>query len=410
MATTTTKKEVKRPMLPKRFVLLLLLGGVYLTFCLVTAYLHAQKTHHQQQQQHQGLSRQNFHDVLKDSKRKRKNSLPLLISASSNSSLSFDSQQQRLTPDKSAILQNWNTRPSANATDDDKLFISYQLHSNRPYNITYGYFTKCYVGVKTNKWGRKPIRRVALAPDLAKVLGVTTTLQTNLKILSLGDSVGIQYHQLLEEAAGAQWQNRQLYQFAWGEHESTSVAAPVDGGGVLAAFRMTGMLLEAHRGQAPPNAQGGGWLPEHVQQLLNHTYQHDDDGNHHHPKVVVERFDAMIFRIPHGWLTLEDITEATLAESLVMAHKLFGVQTAIVLTLPLNNNVKTMEELEQLHQTNAMIRRVVDSWSEERGPQHVLLMDFGTWADQLIEWNARVSGMDTTTQSNANNYMLTRLG
>jgi hypothetical protein len=276
------------------------------------------------------------------------------------------------------------------------------LHSDRPYNITYGYFTKCYVGVKANKWGRKPIKRVALAPDFAGVLGVTTTLETNLKILSLGDSVGMQFHQLLEEAAGALWQNRQRYQFAWGGHESTSVAAPVDGGGVLAAFRMTGMLLEAHRGQAPPNAGGGGWLPEHVQQLLNHTYRYDK-----HQKVV-ERFDAMIFRIPHGWLKLEDITEATLTESLMMAHKLFAVQTAIVLTLPLNNNVKTMEELEQLHQTNVMIRRVVDSWSEESGPQDVLLMDFGTWADQLTEWNARVSGMDTT-QSNAN-YTLNRLG
>jgi hypothetical protein len=115
-----------------------------------------------------------------------------------------------LTPDKqSALLQNWNTRPAnnANAKDKDKPFLSYQLHSNRPYNITYGYFTKCYVGVKLNKWGRKPVKRVALAPDFARVLGVTTTLQTNLKIVSVGDSVGIQFHQLLEEAAGALWKN-----------------------------------------------------------------------------------------------------------------------------------------------------------------------------------------------------------
>jgi hypothetical protein len=116
----------------------------------------------------------------------------------------------------------------------------------------------------------------------------------------------------------------------------------------------------------------------------------------------------MIFRIPDGWLKLQDITEATLTESLVMAHKLFGVQTVIALTLPVNNNVKTMEALEQLHQTNAMIRPVVNNWSSESSvaPQHVLLMDFGTWADQLTKWNARVAGMDTTQA----NYTLAWLG
>jgi hypothetical protein len=37
---------------------------------------------------------------------------------------------------------------------------------------------------------------------LAEILDFTTTVETNIKILMLGDSVGMQFHQVLEEAAG----------------------------------------------------------------------------------------------------------------------------------------------------------------------------------------------------------------
>ena len=69
----------------------------------------------------------------------------------------------------------------------------------------------------------------------------------------LGDSVGIQFHQLMEEAAGGTWSDRKLYTFAWGAHESVSISAPVQGGGVLGAFRMTGMFLKKGLGKPPPN-------------------------------------------------------------------------------------------------------------------------------------------------------------
>ena len=288
-------------------------------------------------------------------------------------------------------------------------FLSYQLYyGDRPYNVTYGYFTKCYVGRTTNKWGRKPIRRDPLAQPLAQLLNVTTYLQTNLRILMLGDSVGIQLHQLLEEAAGVTWHQRRLYTYAWGEHEAVSIAAPVDGGGVLAAFRMTGMLLHSGRGKPPPNAPGGGWLPEHAELLLNHTYYyyHDQPSK----QRMVQRFDSMVFRIPHGWLTLGEINRDTLMETLMLAHQIFGITTAIILTLPLNNNVKTMEELQELRQVNVMIKDTINHWSdihrERTGVNHVLLMDFGTWTDQLTEWNARMAGLNRSLA----NYTLQRLG
>lgn len=110
---------------------------------------------------------------------------------------------------------------------------------------------------------------------------------------------------------------------------------------------------------------------------------------------TVQKFDAMVFRIPHGWLTLDEITQETLVESLNLAHEVFGVKTIIVMTLYLNNNVKTMEDLHQMHQVNDMIRRVVGNWKDYVTPNtigQILLLEFGHWTDQLTELNARLAG------------------
>jgi hypothetical protein len=66
-----------------------------------------------------------------------------------------------------------------------------------------------------------------------------------------------------------------------------------------------------------------------------------------------------------------------------------------------------MEDLNDMRETNRIIRDVVEaSWGNPDLPD-LLLMDFGGWTDQLTELNARLAGMDT--KSNAN-YTLTRLG
>jgi len=52
-----------------------------------------------------------------------------------------------------------------------------------------------------------------------------------------------------------------------------------------------------------------------------------------------------------------------------------------------------------------MIRELVDSW-EETNIANILVMDFGSWVDQLVDVNAKLMGMDQTM----NNYTLERLG
>jgi hypothetical protein len=331
-----------------------------------------------------------------------------------------------------------------------RFFVDYQLYHNddddnsnnnradrqtnsKRYNMTFGYQTTCKVGVTRNKWGRKPVERVPLPPQLQDILGVTTFFKTNLRIITVGDSVGMQFHELLEEAAGVTWSSRRVYRNAWGDHESVSVSElPLDPSkdqnnvesdtpGILSAFRMTGMLLKAGKYNAPPNAEpvngAGGWHPDHVQCLLNHTYHHNQQQQHSmntdnkRIPMAVSRYDVMIFRIPHGWLTLNFITKESITESLLLAHELFGIQTAIVQTLFQNNNVKTNDDLDQLRRTNEMIRELVHNWNHPKLPT-VLLMDFGRWTDDLIQLNAELAGMDVsapTSSSNNSNYTLARL-
>ena len=110
---------------------------------------------------------------------------------------------------------------------------------------------------------------------------------------------------------------------------------------------------------------------------------------------MVQEFDAMILRIPHGWLKLDEITQETFVETIEMAHKVFGIKTVIVMTLYLNNNVKTMEDLEQMHQVNDMIRNVIGNWKKFIAPntiEHVLMLDFGQWTDQITQLNAKLAG------------------
>ena len=239
-----------------------------------------------------------------------------------------------------------------NTNNTDKLFLNYQLHYDRPYNITFGPFTRCTVGVVYNKRGKKPIERVPLASPLHDILNdqVTVNIQTNMKIISVGDSVLMQFHEVLEEAVGMVWNDtmishRHVYHNAWGDHESVSISAPVAGDGVVAAFRMTGLLLRFGKGRKPPNEGpapngAGGWKPEHVQDLLSHKYNITlstiEDGSTATMTRTVNTFDIMIFRIPHGWLSLNVVTKENLEEAVVLAHELFGIRTVIIHSLFFN--------------------------------------------------------------------------
>ena len=93
----------------------------------------------------------------------------------------------RSSPTTSTQLSRQNSHYESRTS---KAFVTYWLESDKPYTVKYGRYMRCGVGNG----------RVELSKPFSDILNVTTYLQTNLKIITVGDSVGMQFHEALEEA------------------------------------------------------------------------------------------------------------------------------------------------------------------------------------------------------------------
>jgi hypothetical protein len=121
--------------------------------------------------------------------------------------------------------------------------VSYTLHhrEKHPFVDKFNPHTNC----QERGFWPPPENKVKQSADLktlsdsvysAGVLDFTTTIATDLKIIVIGDSVGLQYSQGMEEVCEATAENRQVLRYSWGEHEGIHVSAPVSGGGVIAGI------------------------------------------------------------------------------------------------------------------------------------------------------------------------------
>jgi hypothetical protein len=70
---------------------------------------------------------------------------------------------------------------------------------------------------------------------------------------------------------------------------------------------MTGLLTKRRQGNKPANAPGGGWSMPDVTSFLNHTIPVSEgnisDGEEKAGNSTLHRFDAVVFRVMHGWMT-----------------------------------------------------------------------------------------------------------
>lgn len=240
------------------------------------------------------------------------------------------------------------------------------------------------------------------------LLDFTTSISTNLRILTMGDSVGIQFAQSLDFAGGATVENRKVLRYSNPPlHEGMTIAAPVRGGGVLASWRITGWLLRNAEGR-PPYQFGGGWYRDDVQLLLNYSYSSGGGGDDSIVQnTTIGSMDALIFRIPTGWIPFSGLKPRVMRQTVDLAHELFGVKVIILVLSPFNNNVPTMEALETF---NMLVRSFCESWkpSSDRGVQHVLCLDYNKLTHDLMEMNAISMGMINETDV-GDDYMLQRL-
>jgi hypothetical protein len=132
---------------------------------------------------------------------------------------------------------------------------------------------------------------------------------------------------------------------------------------------------------------------------------------------AIKSFDVAILRIPHGWIRLANVTTEAMEQMTELVHELFRVKTILWVTLPFINNVTDYtpglrECWTALRKANQRIRNFTKQHSAQQqvaGQQTrpgegetkknngsgVLFMgeiEFGRFADSLLDWNTRLIG------------------
>jgi len=250
------------------------------------------------------------------------------------------------------------------------------------------------------------INRTIFPPVLKspRVFDFNTTISlNNLKIIVMGDSVAMQMAACLDEALGTSTNvsitTRKTLKYEWGLHEAI-VLNNLGNGNALAAYRLLGMLGNYGKERWRPNKSGGngygGWQSKDVINLLNHS-------------ASVKKFDAMIFVIPHGWMSLGQITKEKLIETTTRAHELFNVDTIIFTTIPFSNNIITVLDFQQMMETNEMIQRFCQEWNREKadqtGVKNLMTLEIGNLVQGLMEDNASALGYNISNST----YWMDRL-
>lgn len=317
----------------------------------------------------------------------------------------FDSDRCEVPGDSAAILRPY-TREQIAA---DGTRVSFRLHD--PGDVPY---PDKFVGMPGYRCGDQ----TALPPSLSgrAVLNFTTTVATDLKVVFVGDSLGEQFAQAFDAAVlGVGHDDKRLARtYRNGRdninlHSCLSVSAPVRGGGVSAFWRVATLMSMETRGAGMCAHKTTTWNEQQGATLVHHRYferaKNESDRRHVRPAPewnassistrdlphAVGAFDAAVLRLPHGWLTIKQITKERIIEAIHLTNKNLGVQTVIVSTLPLNNNVITPADWEGVARINQIVRDLAAGWAPPRqlgGVTRVLVQEFGNFTNQVVRMNA----------------------
>lgn len=109
--------------------------------------------------------------------------------------------------------------------------------------------------------------------------------------------------------------------------------------------------------------------------------------------------DAVIYRLPQGWLELKDITYQSLNETVRLVHDLLGMSVLTFLTFPIINNYESRESLIELHETNELIRGFAEDWNEGKldSLPYIFIISFGELIMSAARKNAEIIGLANAT-------------
>lgn len=289
--------------------------------------------------------------------------------------------------------------------------------------------------------------RALLAPEMQPYFNFTiANLWTNLKILVMGDSVGIQISEylqsllqlenmkgknhtvpktvVLKEALGMGKKAIAIHATALipsGDNKHEAI-------GAIAGWRLIGMLQRKSENWAPANYNCG-WHMEDVHALNGHVNETPTTTNQTittttttttNTSIPNGNFDVFVFRIPSpSWISLREVTPETLHETVELAHELFGAKVVIFVSMHYNNNVLTNDMRIEMAKRNQMVSDFAQNWTiGSRGQQNatnlsgggvhtIFVLDHGRLSDELMEWNARLIGFDTNNKSDSGSGIYT---
>ena len=263
-----------------------------------------------------------------------------------------------------------------------------------------------------------------LHPELQKYFNITASIQTDLNILFMGDSISGQFAEAFDSAVLYDMRQegvRATTTFLSGNpamqwyHLCMSIASHIRGGGVSAFWRVT-TLLNEETNQWPSKCQSDWryWNEGQALALLNHKKQQTEiDAYRTQAEYLqedisdrsnrVNEFDALILRVPHGWMAIDQINATRIIEAIEIANRILGARTIIITTLPLSNNVKTEDDWKAIANINHMIRQIARNFTESYDGviKYVLVQEFGNLTNQVLVENAKnlgIMSLSNTTQ------------
>ena len=144
---------------------------------------------------------------------------------------------------------------------------------------------------------------------------------------------------------------------------------------------------------------GPGWQRVHGMSIVNGSHYKDAqqsrrtlDGN--------VAYDVVIHRVNHPWLS--KASPRGLQDCLVQANYYVNATIIIFVTAHINNNVKTVEDWDDLRRLNGVFREFAkdyNSRNEKRTPnevRHILIADVERYVETLFRYNAMKLGYNST--------------
>lgn len=285
------------------------------------------------------------------------------------------------------------------------------------------------------------------------IMDFTVTISTDLNVLFVGDSIAQQFAQghyssvLPDEDIGSHvivraFINGQDPRLS-GLHVCSSIVAPGRGGGAAAYWRILELMSNKTEERTYVNCKKETtWMAREGEKLTNHHYLYpafniskkneiaevltnknngattwmrsrieiNQTAVHREEYHQVGEFDVCVLRPPNGWMKLEDITRERIEEEIRLCGQVVGARTAIVTTVPHNNNVITPQDWERIIEINDFIRDIARSWdhlsSGRGGVKWVLVQEFGDFTNQLLWHNAKASPYDSVVIVTRNLFFL----